>query len=504
MGKIITTLIDHFGSMTPKLRDNSYNFAFSKHYNIFRNNRLTPNPTWTTITDGGEKITRFTYAKAPSSAYAVWGLGDDGTGDPQIFKLSLGDTAWTSVGAFTPNAARNSDTFIEYKDYLFGFQAGYMWQCGLLTSGAPTLDGDFATFASWVNVGQPIHHKADDYLYIFVDNKVYKMTDGTTIVGGGATPTAQLTLSSNMKIVGGASYGNYLAIVCSPKNLGATNSVMYLWDRDSSLTTLTSKIDLGMGEIKHVSESEDGGIWITQQARRTVGITSKNNYFSIKYFNGSLQSFDFPVGMSSDYFSSVSLVGNSCEERGVFYFPAVCTAYDSLGALETSHIIFSARRNGGVIELVGDQEVTGVTQNINGIFSVGGIWFVSYDTAAKTLFSSLSTTASSCTYESKIFNNDDASLTKKLISFTITFVPSYDTSTDDIVVSYRTDNQRAWTELLSASNNSPTTMRITRTVNSAGTTLPRYKEIQFKIVSTGTMEITSFKFKSEFIDNDVT
>ncbi|GAH30408.1 unnamed protein product, partial [marine sediment metagenome] len=51
-------------------------------------------------------------------------------------------------------------------------------------------------------------------------------------------------------------FGNYLAIGAAPLS-GLGGSVVYLWDRDSSLTTLSEIIDFGEGNLR-VLEEIDG------------------------------------------------------------------------------------------------------------------------------------------------------------------------------------------------------------------------------------------------------
>ncbi len=490
-------VIKQFGGMTPNLREDSYNFALSCHFNIFRHGKLTPNPSYITLTDGGEKVVRFLYAKYLDGAaivYHLYGLGDDGAGKPKMFHCTLGGTVWTAGLALTGGAKINN-VFFEYKDYAYGWQGTTkLWQVGPL-SGSQSATDAWQTLTAFTNVGQPVHHKADDYAYFFVDNLVYRFTGASSTT----VWSLVLTLPNNMKIIGGVSYGNYLGIVCSPLELGATNSVLYLWDRDASLVTLTSKIDLGMGEAIHCCEAEDGGCWITQQARRTSGITSRNNYISVKYFNGYWETLEIPFGNTQDYFSSIKLVGNAWEERGIFYFPAEII---TTGAAETRNVIFAARRKGGKIELIVDQEITGVTadQNINGIFSVGGIWYVSYNTAAQTLQQRVASTYPTCVYESKIFDDGDPSLTKKLKKVTVMTSPL--PATASVSLYYRKDEETAWTLIFThTSTNSVSHSAIN--IESSGATLPRYKEIQFKISSTVGAEINGFKYLPELIDKDI-
>ncbi len=503
MGKILETKIDKFGSMTPNLRENSYDFAFSSHFNIFRKGKLSPNLAYTTFTDGSEKVFKFLYARGLEGAaisYYIYGLGDDGSGHPKIFRMGPGyelTPDWTVIATAVGTLAKVTNVFFEYKDCLYGWQGNTPTSDGEIWT-IPNLEGDTTPnlaqykVINFTNVAQPIHHKADDYAYFFYDNKVCRHTGATDSTVWSADV---LTLPTNMKIIGGAAYGNYLAIVCSPLELGATNSVMYLWDRDSSLATLTSKIDLGMGEAIHVSEAEDGGIWITQKTTGITGTTCKNNSISVKYYNGFLETLEVPVGMPTDYFSSVSLTGNSWEERNIFYFPATIV---TMGAAETRNVIFAARRRGGRIELIADQEITGVTQNINGIFSVGGIWLVSYNTAAQSLIAKVSSLFQTGTYESKIFDAGDASLKKKLIGVTVMTSPMPINST--VSFYYRKDEETAWTLIFTQTATAAGSVSHSAiNIESSGANLPEYKEIQLKLTSTGGAEITAFSFMEEIL-----
>ena len=508
MGKIQETKIDRFGSITPNLRENTYDFAFSSHFNIFRKGKLSPNVGYNTFTDGSEKVVKFLYARGyegTTLGYYTYGLGANSSGYPAIFRMAgyPSPPAWTAISTAVGTKARVANVFFEYKDCLYGWQGtapvgynknadGEIWTIpNLETDTTP----DLAQFQAinYANVAQPVHHKADDYAYFFVDNLVYRHTGATD----STVWSLVLTLPTNMKIIGGASYGNYLAIVCSPLELGATNSVMYLWDRDSSLATLTAKIDLGMGEAVHCCEAEDGGVWITQKSIGISGADSRNNLISVKYYNGFLETLDIPVRMPTDYFQSITLTGNSWEERGIFYFPATIITQKEGTTGDTRNVIFAARRKNSRIELVCDQEITGVTQSINGIFSVGGIWLVSYDTAAQSLIAKVSSAFQTGTYESKIFDGGDASLKKKLIGVTVMFSPLPDGAT--VSLYYRIDAETAWTLIFTKTEVANEVSHSAINIESSGATLPEYKEIQFKIESTVGAEITAFSFMEEIL-----
>ena len=541
MGKILERKIENFSDgMKPYIRANTGGCALSSGFTPFRTGVLSPNLAYTTFTDNSEKVVKFAYAKKLDGAtvtYYVYGLGDDGTGKPKIFMSQVSTTpSWTAIATCT-TGAKNENVFFEYKDDL------YFWQNGTVLSQlkdlhndeTPTLTEAYQTI-TYTNVAQPVHHKADDIAYFFQDNKVHTLNNTSWTLN-------VLTLPDNMKIVGGASYGNYLAIVCAPIEMGTTNSVMYLWDRDSSLTTMSSKIDLGMGDTVHVSESEDGGVWITQRTSGISGTASLNNSVSIKYFNGYLETLDITVGMACDYLSSFSLYGNSWEERNVFYFPAkIVTRITS----DTRHVIMAAKRIDGKIKFVADQEIPDVSQNINGILSIAGIWYVSYDTAAQSLMAKVTGLYQTATFESEILDEGDTSLKKKLIgvsattssmlssgsyslyyrkdsetSYTLIFTNAY-TSAGSFVTGTRYTIASVGTTDFTTIGASANTIGVefeatgagtgtgvaikdpishsATNIESSGTNLPEYREIQFKAVSTGGAEITSIPYEIEIIE----
>lgn len=487
--------------MTKNVREkNSDNFALSCHFDLFRKDKLSPNRTYRSITDSAESVHKFIYAKFLDGAtivYHIYGLGDNGAGRPKIFHMATDGTAWIAYSeAGFSIGARATNVFFLYKDY------AYIWQNGTQITQLGPLTGAYAGTVPFVsinydNVAQPVHHKADDYAYFFEDNNVHRLTGTTsgTFDGGGTTPV--LVLPTNMKIVGGASYGNYLAIVCSPLEAGTTNSVMYLWDRDSSLATISAKIDLGMGEAIHVSEAEDGGIFITQRIKTSGSMGNYNNSIQVKYFNGFFETIEIPFASIGDYFENILLYGNAQETKNVFYFPAqIKTDLDN----ETRNVIFAARRKNGKLELIVDQEITGVTQNINGIFFLNGHWLISYDTAAKTLITKGSSLYQTAFYESLIFDNGDSSVTKKLLGVTVMTTPLPTAGT--VKIEYRKDSDSGWTEIFT--NSTDNSIRHSAiNIEADGSSLPSFKEIQFRISSTGGAEITGFKFKSEVIEDDI-
>ena len=86
-----------------------------------------------------------------------------------------------------------------------------------------------------------VHHKQDDSLYGFSGNKVYRH-NGTSFEG------LVLTLPSDETIEHSFEFDRYLVVVTRTKKKDKT-CYAYVWDRDSSLSGVTFKIDLGRGRV---------------------------------------------------------------------------------------------------------------------------------------------------------------------------------------------------------------------------------------------------------------
>ena len=492
MGKEITTTITNFnGGMSDNIREQSPNkFAIAYHFdNTKRRTSLIPNRAFQDWTNNSENIARFVYGDDDSSGNQLYGLGVvSGQTKPTIFSAAIGTEQWSSFAVGTVGA-RFTDVLFEYKDIVYFFQ-GTVLSKKLLT-GAKTLTESYQTLSP-TNVAQPVQHPADDRAYFFVDNLVYRL-DNVTWDG------LQLTLPSNLKIVGGSAYGNLLAIVCSAVSAGQTNSVMFMWDRDSTEATLTDKIDLGEGEVVHVGTGQDGGIWITQQVKGHTSLGRNRNSTQIKYYKGGFLVKEIFSGEPSDYMVEMTLKANAVVDKNKFYFPVQQITQKEVA---TQNVIYVAERVGNEIRVNADQDLSSAvttSKAIDGIFALTGYWYVAHsnDTTVNT---ANTVTYGTSAYETQYFNNNDSSQKKKLLGVTVITAPL--PTAGQIVLKYRTDENASFTTVFTeATDNSMFHSAVN--IESSGVNLPQFKEIQFRIESTGGAEITGLKFKTEDINNDI-
>lgn len=238
------------------------------------------------------RIEQFVYASY-LSAVTFFGLGvQSGTTKPEIYyKTGVADgAAWTAVphtasaggdyAALTSfgSAASNQKTFALYQNYLYGMDGAGWWKYGPvddLTNGVWTrgIHTD-----DMLNDSPPIVHPKDDIMYFAsgqgtgVSNRIIKLSTTTW--------STALILPLYSKIPAVTDYKNYLAI---PTNNSDGTCTMYLWDRDSSMTTISEKIDWGSGTIKWANVV--GGILVACSVQEPSGLSISPNVV-FKYYNG--------------------------------------------------------------------------------------------------------------------------------------------------------------------------------------------------------------------------
>ncbi len=133
-------------------------FSIAKNFDIFTNpNRLTPYRSFEADTNDGSTSTGmkqyfvrdFLYASASAKLY---GLGQNSTGKTKIVYKSDATTGnWTLPSSSEGNGTVKNGCFVEYKDYLWGFQGTtQVFKYGLL-SGTPSITNTAGTVGTIYN-----------------------------------------------------------------------------------------------------------------------------------------------------------------------------------------------------------------------------------------------------------------------------------------------------------------------------------------------------------------
>lgn len=401
----------------------------------------------------------------------------------------LGDNTWNEAinNNQAASGATSFDLFVYYKKVgrIFGASGGdTIWSFDP-SSAAAFSDASHAL--SYTNIAQGLVHSKDDILYIPYDNVIAKNNNGSWT-------DAALTLPSYLKINSICEFGNYLAIGCVPLS-GVGNSIVYLWDRDSSLTTLSESIDFGSGLLK-VLEVIDGyliGISIDG------GVSQKQkDEIIFRYSTGGVaKQFKKIVGTTS---SLLPIAKQKINSRLFFMLFGTFAGTRRSGVfsigLSGNKFVLSHERS------LGNTAAASTDQPLNFIY-IGDFLFQSYVTSSTYTLSKTNDSVSytnNAIYESKKFDIGDSFLTKKLIGVSV--MTEYMPTDGQIVLNYKKDEDTSWTLLFTHTTDN-SLGHGTVNIESSGVTLPDFKEIQFQIISTGGAEITGLKFKCEFIDKQL-
>lgn len=505
MGKQFTTIISDFsGGLSEDKRVNIANkYSLTKHFDALTYpKKLVPH--YKTGPGAQEEktsdIVKFLYALENSvdpSDYVLFGLGKD-TGDSKtrirFLKIddgSLATITWddeSTTNLKSGAAGRKEQVFFYYKSMIYFWRTRYLVQVNM--DGSTAVDDTFYDATAFTYICQPVHHPSDDIAYFFHDNFVHKLNDTSW--------TAKvLTLPSDSRIVAACAHGNYLAIATTtkPANGADAKSIVYLWDRDSSFTTLTERIDFGRGEIIHLASLNGRLTAIVNFFANSIGSGvgyDKGKVYVKQYFGGQfativneLTTDDEGGTGTANVFPTSNMVSDN-----KLYFPM------------SLNLDGDARLGIWVVDYLGRitlDFVEAEASSIEGIFRTGNVWWIAHsnDGSVNLTLKSYSVTNASI-YESLIFDgreNRANGKTKKLIGVTV--VTEVLPTAGQIVLKYRKDEETSWTTIFTEATNDSISFDA---INISGATLPEFKEIQFQINSTGGAIVTGLKFKYEVID----
>ena len=465
-------IIERFeGGISDDIRQNTSNsFALSQHFDIFSPNKLKP---YRGHVDDGivdtEGIQNFLYYGTTMYGYGNISAAVD---RPKIFeKIDPPTGVWTaSTTAEASTGLRYTNAFVQYKGYLYGWSGGAnLWRYQVSTS---TFTSTYQAI-TFTAVAQGIVGLKDDVLYLPYNNKIATI-DNTTFVA------ASLTLPTTDVITQVAEYGNYIAIAVKPSSVSPKSKV-YLWDRVSS--DVTEVIDWGEGTLAVLGNIEG----------RLVGVSivgggstfSINPKIVIKMYSGGTPEI---IKTISD--TSITVSGNGLVNGDKFYFMVSSTNFNGVFVVGRT----SSSYNYAVTIDRSFNNDTAISSPTN-IFIIGDYLFVAYgsngnERVVRTVNGTAATNfLATSIYESQKFRSDgNAQLLK-------TRVECVALPTDgQIVLKYRKDAETSWTTIFT--NTTDNSVGHTgNNIESSGIALPQFKEIQFRIESTGGAEITKLKFK---------
>ncbi len=536
MGKIYTQTINRFdGGISNDLRvlENTITYSANK-YGLLRNfdpftyaHKLVPRGAVVdTDIDGLDleifRIFRLNYCYSDATHYYLFAIGKQTANDYAI--VLYWDTAtslWVSA-ALSSAGFPDEDTFFYYKDYLYWFTDGVKLQ-RLKTDMLVDLDESYRSFTAGLSYHcQPVHHKLDDCAYFFLNNQVFRATDTSTWETGSGADGAVLELPSDGYIYAACQYGNFLALGWS--SLDNTKSIIFLWDRSSTLNTLSERYDLGFGKVIHLFSSGGTLKAVISSFPKIIvkqlygGILTTVSELVSDSTGTAFETFSTDGLLLDDrYYFTMDLDGDNGDRSGVW-------VVDVKGNITMDYAIDGA-------------------ETYEAVHSDGSNFWIAHDTGvvSKISFNNYINTETGI-YESLLFGSADK--TYKLLSVCVMTAPL--PATGEVILKYRKDEDLdgSWTQIFKNSAVTTGSFRVgekykitvvgdtdftligasantvgvvfTATgvgggttgtavpdlmgheainIESTGVTLPTYQEIQFRIESEGGAVITGLTFE---------
>ena len=448
----------------------------------------------------------FAIARRTGTTYSLYALGvQSGAGDAQVLykdltttSTDLSDGAWATPSNNDQDSGSTVDfgtfTYYQNQDEIYSIRDGRYIQA-FSPTGSAWIASE-ADLTSVTNYAEGLAHSKDDVCYIPYDNKIASKD------GAGAFNVSALTLPAFLKVVCLAEYGNYLAIGCAPLS-GIGDSYVYLWNRDSTLATLSEMINFGDGDLKIIETLNGQLVGISLLGgdltrlqdkimfRRYTGASDAEKVLELAEDTGVGSTQLLSVKQKSDnrvlFMMQLGLHG--VERSGVWSFGKASPE-------QPWTLVHESTPND-------DASVANVV--LKGFYKVGEYTFQAFTdggtfTVTKTNNSNTAYTASSI-YESTINPNLEKRFDKdrkQLKSFYARY-NVLDGSNDSIKTEYRVDGG-SWIEIFTET----AAVRVTEKLQDVnGAQFKKGREFEYRLTSTGGGEITEFGAKYELEKNKI-
>lgn len=404
----------------------------------------------------------------------------------------LGDNTWTTPNNNQSSAgSTNFELFVYYPKtgYIYGARAGsQIWRFDPTSSGAWV---DSHQALSYTHIAQGLVHSKDDILYIPYDNKIATNNNGSW------NTTALTAIPSKYYITSISEYGNYLAIACAPLS-GYGNSKVFLWDRDTSLNTISESIDWGQGNIKILEEINGYLIGIS--------VSSNNSFNDIvtfrQYSGGVATIFKQLNSETTNTGGGITSIVKQKVNQNLYFLMSI-----TLGGTAHQGLWKIGRPSPGLpftvtMDRTPNNDTALSSGTLYGFIIVGDYVFISYDSASTFALSKTDDIANynvSATYETIKFGTPD----KHYKLLTAGVMTDAMPTAGQIIFKYKKDEETSWTTIYTDGTDNSLFHEATL-IESDGSQLPEFHEIQFQILSTGGAVVTGLYFKYEEIPDGLT
>lgn len=440
----------------------------------------------------------------PSFVYkTLESTGDtDDLGDAGWFPKTAQQYSEVSTGSVT-----NYEMFVYYKRTarLYGVRDNrYVWSA-VLDNGTDITDTEQDLGGTFTHLCDGLIHSKDDTMYFGYDNKIAKNSNGSW-------NTAALTLSAELYITSITEYGNYLAIACAPVS-GLGKSVVYLWNRDTSVVEVSESIDFEEGVLNVIGVIDGILVGISLYANESgVNVSRKQNRLTFRKYTGlSKAKLIAEFLLDDNTYPQLSLAKQEIDSRLHFMFYGTINGATREGVWSIGS---SAQNESGFSifqERTPNNDTALTSPNLYSFIYVGDYLFQSFKTGSThtiTKTNSGDSWSSTSILETQIFISEDR---KKKCQFRGATVYTEPLPTDgQITVKYRVDGDMDDATIWDGSGERDLATFTTDNESrhqviseSASETTPFYKEIQFRLESTGGAVITGFEFDYEEIEDNI-
>lgn len=405
-----------------------------------------------------------------SGSLTMVGLGRESTGsaNARILTKPLVDSSWSPAALDTRVPMLN--TLVAYKDKAF-----YVTTLGdVMRFDAPSTLTYIGSLAStytgyWA---KPFVHPDDKLLYWGAQNKIFRY-DGSSF-----SSAAVLTLPDNAVITSLTNYGGYLAIACRFVG-GAQTSCVYLWGRNSALTTLQDIIDYGEGDLM-VLENIGGTLVGVKGTSNSVGGNVNRKITVLAYQGG------YPQVVEEIHSNSEVYPFKATKNNTLYFTHSGATTLYRVG------------RNAGGDFLVSPDKFLNNGASVAtcyGFSIINDYAFVTIASGALRKTTATDIFTSQSFYQTTInygMDLGDRTKQKRLVAVGVSFAPL--TAGQSVELQYSV-NGSAWVSIFI--ENTVGKVVVESTNESTGTPFLDGEEYEFKVISTGGAEITAIKYGYE-------
>ena len=340
------------------------------------------------------------------------------------------------------------------------------------------------------NISGLVHSK-DDILYIGYDNIIILNS------GSGDWTDPALTLPVDRVITSLSEYGNYLAIATKDRNT-VGKSIVYLWNRDTSLTTVTETVDFGEGNLEILEEIDGTLVGISILGSDTTNIFSRLVFRS---YDGRTAKI-FKQFTSEANYNANDLRNKKQKVNNTLYFLLTFTISDVVqeGVWKIGRNSLNSGLAVSIHRTPNNDTALTATKSLEDFLIAGDYTTILYQSGSA--YSSSVTDASNHDHTSelvtKIFDGGDSSITKNFIGATVFFEPLTN-SAWQVSLDYKKDAETSWTTIITDFTSATSEMR--KFVDAVTAGIGDFKEIQFRIRSEKGAVITGFSFKYKEIED---